>query len=52
MTLTLPPEVSYWQHPSDQILAKFKVRTAPTVSIGKRLAIYQNEVTSLAPYVS
>ncbi|KAJ5665799.1 uncharacterized protein N7477_008247 [Penicillium maclennaniae] len=49
MTISLPPEVSYQQHPSDQILAKFKERTAPTVSIGKRLAIYQNEVTKLAP---
>lgn len=52
MTPVLPPEPSYWLHPSDQILAKFQVRTAPTVSIGKRLAVYQNEVTILAPSVS
>ncbi|KAJ5547107.1 hypothetical protein N7494_004692 [Penicillium frequentans] len=48
MTPVLLPEPSYWRHPSDQILAKFQVRTAPTVSIGKRLEIYQNEVTMLA----
>lgn len=51
MTPILLPEPSYWQHPSEQILAKFQVRTAPTVSIGKRLEIYQNEVTMLASSV-
>lgn len=52
MTPVLPPEPSYWRHPSDQILAKFQVRTAPTVSIGKRLSVYQNEVTVLASSVN
>ncbi|KAJ6006641.1 hypothetical protein N7451_004585 [Penicillium sp. IBT 35674x] len=48
MTPVLPAEPSYWRHPNEQILAKFQIRTAPTVSIGKRLEIYQNEVTMLA----
>jgi hypothetical protein len=37
---------------SDQILADFQARTAPTISLGKRLEAYQNEVTMLAPSVS
>ncbi|KAL2813948.1 hypothetical protein BDW59DRAFT_176595 [Aspergillus cavernicola] len=41
-------DISYWANRTDHLLNQFQVQTASTVSTGKRLKIYQNEVVELA----
>ncbi len=50
--IKLPQSPSYWPSKTEQLLNKFQLRTALTVSTGKRLHIYQNEVVELAFSVS
>ena len=45
---TLTTEVPYWQCKSDELMKKFQVRTALTVSFGKRLSLYQKPIIDLA----
>lgn len=47
-----PQCLSYWPNKGEELLNKFQIRTAMTVSVGKRLQIYQNEVVRMAYLVS
>jgi hypothetical protein len=47
-TIVLPQCFSFWPTEQDQLLSKFQIKTAPTISIGKRLELYQNEVITFA----
>ncbi|OJJ50606.1 hypothetical protein ASPZODRAFT_126498 [Penicilliopsis zonata CBS 506.65] len=44
----LPPSVSYWPNQKEQILDKFQMRTALTISAGRRLQVFQKEIVALA----
>lgn len=44
----LPPYLSFRVSEHEQLLKRFRNRTAFTVSDGRRLCIYQNEVITLA----
>jgi hypothetical protein len=46
--MKLPPYLSFQVSEHEQLLKRFRNRTAFTVSDGKRLCIYQNEVITLA----
>src|SRR5579859_4710172 len=50
--ITLPQSLPYWPSKNEELLSKFQVRTALTVSTGKRLHLYQHEVVQLACSVS
>jgi hypothetical protein len=50
--ITLPQSLPYWPSKNEELLNKFQVRTALTVSTGKRLHLYQHEVVQLAYSVS
>lgn len=48
MATVLPAYLPYRISEHEQLLKKFRNRTAFTVSDGKRLSIYQNEMVTLA----
>lgn len=44
----LPPYLSFQVSEHEQLLKRFRNRTAFTVSDGRRLCLYQNEIITLA----
>jgi Fungal Zn(2)-Cys(6) binuclear cluster domain len=51
VNIILPLTLTYWPSKTDQLLNKFQVRTALTVSTGDLLRTYQNEMVRLAASV-
>ncbi|PYH81228.1 hypothetical protein BO82DRAFT_432599 [Aspergillus uvarum CBS 121591] len=43
-----PAGLACWVCPTDRLIAQFQLRIAPTMSYGKRLDVYQNQVVELA----